>query len=97
MKKILKNKALQSILSALVCIIVGVIVGYIVRLLIEPKGAGEAITGVLKNFFSRKSAGLRTKELGNTLVKTMPLILCSLSILFAYLPGHFPEQGPSAK
>ena len=82
MKKFLKNKAVQSIIAALLCIIVGVLVGYIVLLLIEPKGAGEAITGVLKNFFSRKSAGLRTKELGNTLVKTMPLILCSLSILF---------------
>ncbi|MBR0507158.1 MAG: ABC transporter permease [Clostridia bacterium] len=89
MKKFLKNKAVQSILAALLCIIVGVLVGYIVLLLIEPKGAGDAITGVLKNFFSRKSAGLRTKELGNTLVKTMPLILCSLSILFAYKVGLF--------
>jgi len=89
MKKILKNRALQSILAALLCIVIGVFVGYIVLLLIEPKGANAAITGVLKNFFVRKSSGLRLKELGNTLVKTMPLILCSLSVLFAYKVGLF--------
>ena len=89
MKKILKNKALQSILAALLCIIVGVLVGYVVLLLIEPKGANDAIAGVLKNFFARKSTALRLKELGNTLVKTMPLILCSLSVLFAYKVGLF--------
>ena len=89
MKKFLKNKAVQSILAALACIIVGVFVGYIVLLLIEPRGANAAITGVLKNFFARKSSGLRLKEFGNTLVKTMPLILCSMSVLFAYKVGLF--------
>ncbi len=88
-QKLLKNKALLAIISALLCIIIGVLVGYVVLLLIEPKGANEAITGVLKNFLTRSKNTLRIKEFGNTLIKTIPLILCSLSVLFAYKVGLF--------
>ena len=88
-QKLLKNKALLAIVSALLCIIIGILVGYIVLVLIDSKGANEAISGVLKNFLTRNKFEGRTKEFGNTLIKTIPLILCSLSVLFAYKVGLF--------
>ena len=88
-QKLLKNKALLAIISALLCIIIGVLVGYIVLVLIDAKGANEAITGVMRNFATRSKNNLRIKEFGNTLIKTVPLILCSLSVLFAYKVGLF--------
>ena len=88
-KSPLRNPGLQSILASLLCIIIGMLVGYVVLLLINSKGAGEAITAVAKNFLTFKIEKLRKKNLGNTLVKTAPLVLCSLSILFAYKVGLF--------
>ena len=79
----------RSFLAAVLCIVIGLLIGFIVLLLIEPKGAGKAIETILKNYFTRNNPALRLKGFGNTLVKTSPLILCSLSILFAYKAGLF--------
>ena len=38
----LKNPALQSILTSLLCIVLGLLIGYIVLLMINPAGAGTA-------------------------------------------------------
>lgn len=89
MKKILKNEAVQSLLTSLICILIGMLVGYIVLLLIEPSGAAESIIAVAKNFFGYSRANMRLKHLGTTLVKTAPLIMCSLSVLFSYKVGLF--------
>ena len=88
-KNILKNSGVQSLLAALMCIILGVALGYIVLLLINPAGAGEAIVTVLKNFLTYSKPATQMKYLGNTLVKTAPLLMCSLAILFAYKVGLF--------
>lgn len=88
-KKILRNEAVQSLLASLICIVLGVLIGYIVLLFINPAGAGEAIMEVLKNFLHYSKANLQIKNFGNTLVKTAPLLMCSLSILFAYKVGLF--------
>lgn len=88
-KKILKNETFQSLLASLICIVLGVAIGYVVLLFINPEGAGEAITEVLKNFMHYSKTNLQIKNLGNTLVKTAPLIMCSLSIIFAYKVGLF--------
>ena len=48
---LLKNNAVQSLLSSLICVILGVFIGYIVLLFINPTGAGKAIAAVVKNFF----------------------------------------------
>ena len=88
MRKILKNEGVQAFLASVICILLGILIGYIVLLLINPQGAGESIMNVIKNFFYKKPAR-QMKELGNTLAKTMPLILCSLSILFSYKVGLF--------
>ena len=89
MKKILKNQAVQSLLSSLLCILLGLLLGYIVLLFINPAGAGEAIITVIKNFFYYPSKAAVIKYFGNTLVKTAPLLMCGLSVLFAYKVGLF--------
>lgn len=89
MKKILKSQAVQSLLASLLCIVVGMLVGYIVLLFINPEGAGEAILTVIKNYFYYPSKPAVMKYLGNTLVKTAPLLMCGLSVLFAYKAGLF--------
>ena len=88
-KNILKNNGVQSLLASLVCVILGLFIGYIVLLFINPDGAGEAITDVMKNFLTYSKPETQVKYLGNTLVKTAPLLMCSLSILFAYKVGLF--------
>ena len=88
-KNILKNNGVQSLLAPLVCVILGLLIGYIVLLFINPDGAGEAITDVMKNFLTYSKPETQVKYLGNTLVKTAPLLMCSLSILFAYKVGLF--------
>ena len=88
-KDILKNNGVQSLLASLVCVILGLLIGYIVLLFINPDGAGEAITDVMKNFLTYSKPETQVKYLGNTLVKTAPLLMCSLSILFAYKVGLF--------
>ena len=88
-RRLLKKPGVQSFLAALLCIVIGLVVGYIVLLAIEPSGASKAIGAVLKNFLARRSSALRMKQFANTLVKTAPLIMCSLSILFAYKTGLF--------
>ena len=89
MKKILKNSAVQSLLTSLICIVLGMFVGYVVLLLIEPSGAWDAISAVGKNFLSYSREATRLKHMGTTLVKTAPLIMCSLSVLFSYKVGLF--------
>ena len=89
MKKILKNQAVQSLLASLLCILAGLLIGYIVLLFINPAGAWEAIVTVVKNFFYYPSKAAVVKYFGNTLVKTAPLLMCGLSVLFAYKVGLF--------
>ena len=88
-KNLLKNGGVQSLIASLACIVLGMLIGYIVLLFIEPSGAGEAIMTVIKNFFTYSKPETQMKYLGNTLVKTAPLLMCSLSILFAYKVGLF--------
>ena len=89
MKKILKNTAVQSLIASLICIILGLLIGYIVLLFINPAGASEAILAVIKNFWNYSRANLQLKNFGSTLVKTAPLLMCALSVLFAYKVGLF--------
>ena len=88
-KNILKNNGVQSLLAALACVILGLLIGYVVLLFINPSGAGEAIVTVIKNFLTYNRADTQMKYLGNTLVKTAPLLMCALAILFAYKVGLF--------
>lgn len=89
MKKILKNNGVQSVIASLLCIVLGMLMGYVVLLFINPAGASEAILAVMKNFMNYSKSTLQLKNLGNTLAKTAPLLMCALSVLFAYKVGLF--------
>ena len=88
-KNLLKRDGVQSLIASLLCVVLGLLIGYIVLLIINPDGAGEAITTVIKNFLTYKKPETQMKYFGNTLVRTAPLLMCSLSILFAYKAGLF--------
>ena len=89
MKKALRNPGVQAFIASIICILLGLLIGYIVLLFINPEGASESILNVIKNFFTFSKAKMQLKQFGNTLAKTMPLLMCSLSILFAYKVGLF--------
>ena len=84
-----QSEGFQSFASSLICVLLGLLIGYIVLLIINPKGAWGSIVAILKNFMTYSRANLRLKNLGSTLVKTAPLLMCSLSILFCYKVGLF--------
>ena len=88
-RSLLRNNAVQSLLASLLCILIGLLVGYIVLLFINPAGASEAIITIVKNFMKYSRTNAQLKYLGSTLVKTAPLLMCSLSVLFAYKVGLF--------
>ena len=88
-ENIWRNSGFQTIIASLLCIILGLLVGYIVLLIINPGGAWEAIVAIMKNFLYYPSAAAAMKYFGTTLVKASALLMCSLSVLFAYKVGLF--------
>ena len=96
MKNLLKRKGVQSLIASLLCIVLGLLLGYVVLLFINPAGAGQAILAVIRNFLNVSKANLQLKNLGNTLVKTAPLLMCSLSVLFAYKVGLSTSAWPDS-
>ncbi len=91
MKKnsLLRNSGVQSLIASLLCILVGLLVGYIALLIINAEGAWDAICAIVKNYLYYPTAPAQLKYLGNTLVKTAPLLMCALSVLFANKAGLF--------
>ena len=85
---LLRKDGVQTLLASLACILGGLFVGYLVLLIIEPSGAFEAIIAVMKSFL-RYPGALKLKYFGQTLVRTVPLLMCALSVLFAYKVGMF--------
>lgn len=86
---VLSYPAVQTIIASLLCVLAGLLIGFIVLLIINPAGGAESILNVIKNFFTWSRPQQQVKQFGNTLAKTIPLIMCSLSILFAYKVGLF--------
>ena len=85
---LIRSDGFQTLLASLACILGGLLVGYIALLLIEPSGAFEAIVAVMKSFL-RYPGALKMKYFGQTLTRTVPLLMCALSVLFAYKVGMF--------
>lgn len=88
-ESLLRNSAIQTIIASLLCIAIGILVGYLVLLIINPQGAAGAITAILKNFLYYPSAAAAMKYFGTTLVNASALLMCALSVLFAYKVGLF--------
>ncbi len=89
MKKLLKRPGVQAFVASVICILLGLVIGFIVLLCINPQGAWQSIVDVVRNFFTWSRPQQQLKQFGNTLAKTIPLIMCSLSILFSYKVGLF--------
>ena len=88
-KGFLEIAGVQTVIASLVCIILGLLVGYIVLLCINPSEAWSAMSAILKNFLYFPRPEVALEYFGSTLAKTAPLLMCTLSILFAYKVGLF--------
>ena len=85
---LIRKDGVQTLLASLACILGGLLVGYLVLLIIEPRGAFGSIMGIMTSFF-RFPGSRMMKYFGQTLVRTVPLLMCALSVLFAYKVGMF--------
>ncbi|MDO4804710.1 MAG: ABC transporter permease [Lachnospiraceae bacterium] len=88
-KSFLEHPAIQSVIASLLCILIGLLIGFFVLLFINPSEAGRAMLSILKNFLYFPRPAVAIEYLGSTLVKTAPLLMCTLAILFAYKVGLF--------
>ena len=86
---LLRKPGVQTLLASLICILLGLLVGYIALLIINPAGATKALLDVIKNFWAYSKPDKQLKNFGITLVTSAPLLMCSLSVLFAYKVGLF--------
>lgn len=88
-KKFFEREGVQSVIASIICILIGLLLGFITLLIINPKGAPQAMFRIIGNFFKWNRGDLKLENFGITLVKTAPLLMCSLSILFCYKVGLF--------
>ncbi len=88
-RQILFSGSMQSIISSVLCALIGILVGFIILLAINAENAPKAMSTILKNFMYFKKHPQQLYYFGSTLVKSVPLILCALSVLFAYKAGLF--------
>lgn len=85
-----KKEGTQTVISSILCALLGILLGYIVLLCINAENAGKAMGAILKNFGNFSSnPRLEKYYFGSTLVKSVPLIMCGLSVMFAYKAGLF--------
>ena len=86
-----KTEGFKNIIASLICVVLGLIIGYFVIVIVNAEHSSVAIVKILKGGFN---APKPLKGLGETLVKSAPLLLCSLSIIFAYKCGLFNIGAP---
>ncbi len=87
--KRLKSEGMKSIIAAVLCALIGILIGYIILLIISAPNATKAMGTILKNFMYFRKPFQKQYYFGSTLVKSVPLILCALSVLFAFKAGLF--------
>lgn len=86
-----KSDSFKSIIASLICVILGLLIGIGVIIIVNAQNSGVAITTILKGGFN---APRWTRGVGAILVNATPLLLCSLSIIFAYKCGLFNIGAP---
>lgn len=86
-----KTDSFKTFISSLICIIAGLIVGFLLIIIVNAPNSGKAILSIIKGGFN---APIWKKGVGAVVVNTVPLILCSLSIIFAYKCGLFNIGAP---
>ena len=91
LSRLVKTEGFKNIIASLICVVLGLIIGYFVIVIVNAEHSSVAIVKILKGGFN---APKPLKGLGETLVKSAPLLLCSLSIIFAYKCGLFNIGAP---
>ncbi|MBQ7678416.1 MAG: ABC transporter permease [Butyrivibrio sp.] len=79
----------QTLLASLLCVLAGLLVGFVILCMIDLQGAPAAMAAILKNFLYFPRPMVALQYFGSTLVKSSPLLMCTLSVLFAYKAGLF--------
>ena len=84
-----KSEGFKTVVTSLWCALIGLIIGFLILLCINPQNAGAGMLSTLKNFFVFSSHEARMRYFGQTLAKAAPLLVVSVSIIFAYKAGLF--------
>ena len=84
-----KKEGTQTVISSILCALLGIFLGYLILVCINAENAGKAMATILKNFGYYTSPEKQLYYFGSTLVKSVPLIMCGLSVMFAYKAGLF--------
>ena len=87
----MKSDGYKTFISSIICVIVGLLLGTLIIVLTDATHSGPAILQLLKGGFN---ANKLEKGIGEVLLKTVPLLLSSLSIIFAYKCGLFNIGAP---
>ena len=87
--KWLKADNIQTLIASWLCVLIGLLLGLVTLYLIQPKEAFEAFSIILKDFMIFSLPEMVVYYFGSTLVKAAPLIMCTLSVIFAYKAGLF--------
>ncbi|MBO5550631.1 MAG: ABC transporter permease [Lachnospiraceae bacterium] len=82
-KPLSENQMLISILASVISIAAGLIFGALLLFLLNPSKAGTGISAMLTTGFSSLD------QLGKVLYQSAPLMLCGLSVGFAFKTGMF--------
>lgn len=88
-QSIFASDGFRTLIASLICIILGLLVGFIVLLFINPQEAPTAMMAILKNFLYFPRPAVALEYFGSTLVRSAPLLMCTLSVVFAYKVGLF--------
>ncbi len=79
----LNNPTFISILASVISVIVGLLFGFILLLILNPSKAGVGMSAMLTTGFTSLD------QFGKTLYQAAPLMLCGLSVGFAFKTGLF--------
>ena len=88
---LMKSEGYKTFLSSIISIVIGLIIGFIIIMITDFSHSGVAITQLISGGFN---AVKWTKGIGEVLLKTTPLLLSALSIIFAYKCGLFNIGAP---
>ena len=82
-KPLAENQMFVAVLASVISIAVGLLSGYILLLVLNPAKAGIGMTAMLTTGFSSLD------QFGKVLYQSAPLMLCGLSVGFAFKTGMF--------
>ncbi len=82
-KRLADNTMLIQILASVISIVIGLLVGFILLLILNPEKAGIGIGAMLGTGFSNLD------QFGKVLYQAAPLMMCGLSVGFAFKTGLF--------